>query len=112
MTPLSHHSSNLSLIAIEAMRLLVQIHSILVGVLYSVSRRHDISSLTKRSKPLPFEQRSDLSGFFKSIKQIHLAKTEPQKMYHPVLSQISIEHLDYYQSEMQEKKICFLLSLC
>ena len=32
-------------------------------------------------------------------------------MYHQVLSQISVEHLHYYQSDKQEKKICFLLSL-
>ena len=40
-----------------------KIHSTLVGVLYSVSRRDGISTLMKRSKPPPFEWWSNLSGF-------------------------------------------------
>ena len=72
----------------------IKIQSTLLGVLYSVSRCDDISYLTKRSKHL-FGK--DLTC---KVFKIYLAKTEPQEMYHRVLSQSPIERIDYYQSEM------------
>ena len=62
MTPLSYHSSNLSLIALETMGLLVQ-------KLFSVKLKNDVTTQLSQSSERPH----------KSSKRIVLLKAEPPK---------------------------------
>ena len=58
----------------------VKSYSALSGNIWSVSKRKDVSFLTLRKIPPPFEQWSNLFG-----SRIHLTKIEPLEKNHEVL---------------------------